>query len=55
LDAKRLVNYMKTERELARLARKEKSAEQRRTGTAHKTAGHPRKAARTKPSLTDDD
>jgi ribosome biogenesis GTPase len=55
LDPKRLVNYMKTERELARVARKEKSAEQRRTSPNGKSAGHPRKSARGKVNLAEED
>ncbi|MDB4866432.1 MAG: rsgA [Cohnella sp.] len=55
LDPKRLVNYLKTERELARVARKEKSSEQRRAASTGKSAGHPRKSARGKVNLAEED
>jgi ribosome biogenesis GTPase / thiamine phosphate phosphatase len=46
LEAKRLLNYHKTERELARAEHKEKSAEQRRTASTRKQGkGYNRKSA----------
>jgi ribosome biogenesis GTPase / thiamine phosphate phosphatase len=55
LDPKRLVNYLKTERELARIARKEKSAEQRKSASAAKLSPHPRKSARAKVNRSEED
>ncbi|TJY41173.1 ribosome small subunit-dependent GTPase A [Cohnella pontilimi] len=55
LDPKRLVNYFKTERELARLARKEKRTEQRKSVSAVKSSPHPRKSARGKVRLAEEE
>lgn len=55
LDPKRLVNYRKTERELARIVRKEKTAEQRKTASAGISSAHPRKGGRTKVNYAKED
>jgi ribosome biogenesis GTPase / thiamine phosphate phosphatase len=55
LDPKRLVNYRKTERELSRIARKDKTAEQRKTAAAGKASIHPRKAGRAKANYAEED